>query len=297
MSPPGRDDEALPVTVLLPDDPAQPTVLYDGGAALRMAVVDRDGAQALAADPWDAPGVYLLLDRPDTDGTWGCYAGKATSLRVRLRQHLGSKDHWRRALLVQRDTTFGFNSAQIGWLEGRLYDLLDAAEQARLHNGNRPSDETLPPHERLVLEAAVAPVRRVLRLIGHDPASPDDTAGSVLLRAAAPSGAHPPAPRTRSSRFAGITLADLLRAGLVQAGDRFVSTNAVWPADGVLQPDGALLVDGTRHPTPSAAAYAVKNGNANGWEFWALEQPQGRVSLATLRARYAESAGNRPPDP
>lgn len=88
-------------------------------------------------------------------------------------QHVAKKDHWRRGLLIRRDTTFGFNSAQVAWLEGRIYDLLDAAGDARLHNGNRPSDETLPAHERLVLEASVAPIRRVLRLIGYDPSSPD----------------------------------------------------------------------------------------------------------------------------
>ncbi len=87
-----------------------------------MAIVERDGVQALTAD-WDRPAVYLLLDRHEPDGTWGCYAGKAaTGVRSRLLQHVAKKDHWHRALLVQRDTTFGFNSAQVGWLEGRLYD-------------------------------------------------------------------------------------------------------------------------------------------------------------------------------
>src|SRR5438270_7084670 len=88
--------------------------------------------------------------------------------------HLRNKDHWRRALLIQRDTTHGFHSAQVAWLEGRLYDLLDAAEDARLHNGNRPVDETLPSFERTVQEAAVLPIRRLLRLIGDDPATTDD---------------------------------------------------------------------------------------------------------------------------
>lgn len=288
MSPINQDD-ALPVTVLLPDASALPITLYDGGAALRMAIVERDGVQALSSD-WDRPGVYVLLDLHDQDGTWGCYAGKAAAgVRGRLMTHVAKKDHWRRALLIAKDTTFGFNSAQVGWLEGRLYDLLAAAEDARLHNANRPSDETLPPHERLALEAAVAPIRRVMRLIGYDPTSPDDSAPAG--RATASSGSYtggPAVPRTRTQKFFGMTVKDLLDAGLLHAGDTVTSTNGVWPATGTVLVDGSIEVDGTAHPAPSAAAYAVKNGNANGWDFWAVETPTGHVTLATLRTRYAE---------
>lgn len=273
MSSAGRDD-ALPVTVLLPDSPAMPITLYDSGAALRMAVVERDGVQSLTAD-WDRPGVYLLLDLPEPDGTWGCYAGKAGELRTRLLTHVAKKEHWRRALLIQRDTTFGFNSAQVGFLEGRLYDLLDAAGDAKLHNANRPSDETLPAHERLVLEASVAPIRRVLRLIGYDPSSPDD---QVVIGST----------KKRSQRFFGISVQDLLSAGLLQGGEALTSTNGTWPAKGTLLADGRVDVEGTAYSSPSAAASAVKSGPANGWEFWAVQTPTGSVSLATLRARYAD---------
>ncbi|GAC1439377.1 MAG: hypothetical protein NVSMB55_00640 [Mycobacteriales bacterium] len=267
-------DDALPVTVLLPDTAAQPITVYDGGAALRMAIVERDGVHALGPD-WERPGVYVLLDMPAPDGTWGCYPGQATSLRKRLVQHVSKKDHWRRALLVTRDTTFGFNSAQIGWLEGRLYDLLDAAGDAVLHNGNRPSDETLPAHERLALEAAVAPVRRVLRLIGYDPVSPDDQTAL-------------PSPSRQTSKFYGITVQHLIAAGLLAGGETLTSTNGAWPATALLLPDGKVQTGGHVYATPSAAATAVKDGPANGWEFWAVDTPTGQVTLATLRARYLD---------
>ena len=64
----GPHDDALPVTVLLPDTVSLPITLYDGGAALRMAIVERAGVQALTPD-WDRPGVYVLLDRHESDGT------------------------------------------------------------------------------------------------------------------------------------------------------------------------------------------------------------------------------------
>jgi hypothetical protein len=43
------------------------------------------------------------------------------------------------------DATFGFNSAQVGFLEVRLHDRPHAAEDAHVHDGYRPSDKTLPP--------------------------------------------------------------------------------------------------------------------------------------------------------
>jgi hypothetical protein len=189
--------------------------------------------------------------------------------------HLRSKDHWLRALLIQRDTTHGFNSAQVGWLEGRLYDLLDAAEDAHLHNGNRPSDETLPSFERAMLEASVLPISRILRLIGYDPATADDTITTVTR-----------APRT--SRFYGITLKQVVTAGLLAAGTPVVSTNGAWPASGVITADGCIEVNGTAYDAPSTAAVAVKNGPANGWDFWAVNDPTGRITLATFRARYLD---------
>lgn len=278
-------DTSLPITTLLPETAADPVVLFDQHAALRFAIVERDHTLRISAEEWDRPGVYILLDPPAADGSWGCYVGKAPAgIRTRLRDHLRNKDHWRRAVLIQRDTTFGFNSAQVAWLEGRLYDLLDAAEDARPHNGNRPSDETLPAFERASLENAVLPISRILRLIGYDPATADDT-GTVSTTTKS----------TRTSRFSGITLKNVIDAGHLAPGATVVSTNSVWPAKAQVNADGTITVNGTPHPTPSAAATAVKGGAANGWDFWAADDTTGKTTLATLRARYADARDARKP--
>ena len=280
------EDHSLPITTLLPETAADPVILYDQHAALRFAIVERDHALRISAAEWDRPGVYILLDPPSSDGSWGCYVGKAPAgIRTRLRDHLRNKDHWRRAVLIQRDTTFGFNSAQVAWLEGRLYDVLDAAEDARLHNGNRPSDETLPPFERASLENSVLPISRILRLIGYDPATADDT-GTVSTTTKS----------TRTSRFYGITLRDIVNAGVLSPGTTVVSTNNAWPATAVLNADGTMTIDGMTCPTPSSAANAAKGGvgTANGWEFWATEDATGKTALATYRARYLDSRAPAP---
>lgn len=273
-------DTSLPITTLLPETAADPVILFDQHAALRFAIVERDYALRISADEWDVPGVYILLDPPNSDGSWGCYVGKAPAgIRTRLRDHLKNKDHWRRAVLVQRDTTFGFNSAQVAWLEGRLYDLLDSAEDARPHNNNRPSDETLPPFERASLENAVLPISRILRLIGYDPATADDT-GTVSTTTKS----------SRTSRFVGISVKHIIDAGHLPAGTPLVSANSVWPATGTVNADGTITVNGTSYATPSAAAAAVKGtGAVNGWDFWAVDDASGKTSLATLRARYLDA--------
>ena len=169
------DTDSLTVTVLVPENAVSPIVVFDDNAALKAAIVERGAAKHLTAE-WDAAGLYILVDRCDPEGFWGAYVGKAPSgIKDRIRTHLRNKDTWYRALLIRRDTTHGFNSAQIGWLEGRLYDLLKASDDARLSNKVRPGDETLAPYDRHALEMVLVSIQRLMRLLGHDPSSGDDT--------------------------------------------------------------------------------------------------------------------------
>jgi hypothetical protein len=271
-SEPARDD--LPITVLLPGSAVEPIVIYDSLTALRMAVVERAGAHLLGAE-WDIAGDYVLLDPVDAEGDYGAYVGQAPAgLRGRLVTHLRGRDHWRRAVLIAKDTTFGFHSAHAGWLEGRLWELLNAAEHADLHNSNRPKDETLPAYDRLALEACVVPISRVLRLLGYVVESPGEEEAS-------PAGRRP---RTHH----GITVAELVAEGLLPAGSRLTSTNGVYPASARVASDGSIDLDGTSYPTPSAAAAAVRGGAANGWDFWAVDVDGRRTPLASYRARLLE---------
>lgn len=91
---PAAHDDAVPMTVLLPEGATAPIELYHGGAALRMAVVERAGVAALVQPDWDKPGVYVLLDLPAPDGTCGCYAGQASAPCTRLVQPVG-RPPWR----------------------------------------------------------------------------------------------------------------------------------------------------------------------------------------------------------
>jgi hypothetical protein len=269
-------DDRLPFTCLVPDAPGVVEV-FDQTGALRMAVVEREAVADLGMD-WDAAGTYILLDPPGADREWTAYVGKAPAgLRQRLMSHVRNKDRWVRALLVQRDTTHGFNSAHTAWLEGRLYDLVTASQRGTLHNGQRPGDDTLPPYDRQMLETTIDPISRVLRLIGYEPAPPGDEPES--------------ASRRRTPMRYTTSVSDLIDAGLLSPGQRLVSTYGGYPADAVVGGGGEIVWDGAAYATPSSAGHAVRGGKStNGWAFWAVETEAGKETLATLRTRLGSAA-------
>jgi len=88
----------------------------------------------------------LLLYPIGADGLFDIYVGKASTggLRSRMLNHKNVKPGWIRSFLITRDTTLGYNSADVGWLEGRLWSLVKAAARARVVNGNQPGLENFP---------------------------------------------------------------------------------------------------------------------------------------------------------
>ncbi|WP_157465707.1 hypothetical protein [Cellulomonas sp. Leaf395] len=260
--------------MLLPDTRTEPIEIIDHLTALRMCVVEKDSVAHLDGS-WDVPGAYVLLDPPDAAGGYGVYVGKAPAgIRSRLLDH-ERKRTWLRGLLIRRDVSTGLSSAQAGWLEGDLYQLFHSADRATLHNAVQPRDDTVPSYELRILETFRDPINRVLRLLGYDTGTADDTQ------------VH--APR-RTSTFHGITMGQLLEAGLVQPGERLISTNGAWPASAVVLPNAKIDYNGGAYDTPSSAAQAVKNGAAvNGWDFWAVERSTGSERLSSLRTALADS--------
>ena len=269
-----KTDEASPFTVLIPQSPSDPIVIYNDQAALRMAVADKDAITLLDAD-WERPGVYLLLYPVGADGLFDVYVGKASTggLRSRMLTHKNVKPGWTRALLITRDTTHGYNSAHVGWLEGRLWSLVKAAARANLTNGNQPGSENLPAFDRATLELAIGPIRQVMRLLGYSLA-PEDEATPVK------------SPGTK--HYHGVKVAALVAAGLLAPGATLEFTWTGYEGTkATLAADGSLVVGDVAYATPSAAGTAVKGGGAvNGWEYWSVRDTnQDLVSLAELRSR------------
>jgi hypothetical protein len=267
-------DDRLPFQALVPVTPSSPIDVYEQSAALQMAVVERDFVKLLD-QTWDQPGVYVLLDRPNALGEFGVYVGKAPAgIRSRILSHVVNKETWYRAVLIKRDTTHGYNSAHTAWLEGRLYDLFTASTNGILHNKQRPGDDTLASHDLPMLEMAIDPISKLLRLIGHDASDLSETL--------------PSAP-TRTLKRIPVTVMDLIKSGLLRGDERLISAISTVSASAQLRPDGTIEFEGKIYPTPSAAGDVARGGSVNGWELWAIESPTGRVRLTDLRAQYLKN--------
>lgn len=117
---------------------------------------------------WAGTGVYLLLG-PAADGKSVVRArpGSAGDLIRRIHQHYidPTKSWFNRVVLIQ-DTRQGFNSAEYGFIEGRLHDLCREAADVE-HIFKRDTDDTLQKHEEAEFERRYIPqICSLLELIG-----------------------------------------------------------------------------------------------------------------------------------
>jgi hypothetical protein len=270
-----------PITLLVPPSSAEPMDLCMDGYGLRMVVVSKESL-GLLDSTWDERGVYFLLGRSTDLNKYTAYVGKASrqGLRRRVAEHVRTKERWDRALLIS--STDGLDSAAIGWLEGRFYDVLQNAAAADILNHNQPRDESVPQYRRDVLERYVEPVMAVLRALGASP----DTADQASVGAAADRTLA-----TRKRHFK-TRLADLIAGGLLVPGETlFVLRKRVGKVEAILRADGHIDVSGRSYSSPSAAAKAVSGTISEpGWEYWAIRRDGKLISLYNVRSNFLESS-------
>lgn len=281
-----------PVNVQIPSDSAAPVIADFVEHALRVAYVDRAHLGSFPSTEWEVPGIYILLTG---DGSGRVYVGQARRLRSRMSQH-NSKEKlpWRRAVAIKRDTTDGFNTAEIGYLEGRVSAEISALDQLTVIQGQTSGDETLPKHMMLSLDSFVKSILAALRLAGidttrtnpeqdgEDDASTSTTGGRVTFNA---------------------KFADLVSSGLVRGGESLHLRQGGVEANGTVTADGEIVVHGVAYRSPSAAAAkALGLQSSNGWTTWHVGGLSG-VTLDVLRRQWLAqqaSEGNRatalPPD-
>lgn len=262
-----------PVTFYVPSSAAEPVELGVAHSGLRMALVTRESARLLT-DDWRVLGIYFLLGpHPDDADKFCAYVGEVgrRDLLLRISEHAAQKDWWSRALLVASASAGGFNSAEIGWLEGRFYDVLQNAVAAKVMNKGRPGDDSIALKDRGVLERYVEPTMAALRAVG----APPDTADQK------------PPPMGKKRAHYRESLKDLIDADLLKPGTRLRPTRKNLTTTALVLPDGSLDVGGTAYGAVSQAARAVTGSQSEpGWEFWGAPSGDGSfVSLFTLRER------------
>lgn len=237
---------------------------------LRMVLILRGDAKDLG-DDWMCPGVYLLLE-DGPNGGWRSYVGKATNLRARvLQDHRLEGFEWNRELLVRSPERF--DTADIGWLEGRIYGLLKEAG-VLLANKQRPKDDTLDEFKKTPLKIHIGVIQSALTLLGYPvggevQATERDTGTEQEERGVT---------TTRSRRNV---------LDVVSVGQRIKSTSPKHRgATATIDANGGVRYKGRLYATPSAAAKAVtKTNTANGWSFWGIGTESGLVKLRDLRDR------------
>lgn len=148
-----------PVNVQIPSDAEAPVIADFVEHALRVAYIERAHLASMPSGDWDVPGIYVLLTG---DGSGRVYVGQARKIRSRLVQH-NSRERlpWLRAVTVKRDTTDGFNTAEIGYLEGRVSAEIAAIESLTVVEGQASGDETLPRHMMISLDSFVKSTTRL----------------------------------------------------------------------------------------------------------------------------------------
>ena len=286
-----RDDRPLvssvmqPVTFYVPASASEPVEVKVTHSGLRMVLVNRDSVRLLGAE-WRVHGIYFLLGPADGDADrFRAYVGEVgrRDFLTRLNEHVAQKPWWSRALLVASDSPDGFNSAEIGWLEGRFYDVLNNAVAAELMNKGRPGDDTIAPKDRGVSERYVEPVMAALRACGAPPDTADQRAcaegqeADVLPRECqGPDRSRPPEARDQASA---------LRKQLTKTA--------------LVLDNGSLEIDGQLFTAVSSAAVAVSgNKSEPGWEFWGAPSGDGAfVPLHRLRDRLRAEATPHVPMP
>jgi hypothetical protein len=133
--------------------------------ALQLMVANR--GQLPSEQVWRAPGIYFLFGTGDQVGTYRIYVGMAPAgVSKRVGEQERQKDWWDRALLVVADRSSGFPTSEVAWLEARFIAKLREELGQGVANKNQPRGDQLEPWKVRELEAHVAPVEAVLRLLG-----------------------------------------------------------------------------------------------------------------------------------
>lgn len=272
------------VNVQIPSSSSAPVIADFVEHALRLAFLNREDLASLPKDDWEQPGVYVLLSG---DGSGKAYVGKSTNLRTRLQNHTYKQPlDWKRAITVKRDTTAGFNTAEIGYLEGRLAAEIGAMRDMTIVEGQKSGDNTLPRHMQAPLNAFVKSLLSALRLSGVNiTREQEDVDTDPDVEVTSVSG----------SAHWKVSLSDLVSDGLLQTGEELFLKQGTVKAKGTVTAEGEIVVEGVAHGSPSAAAKsALGSQSSNGWVAWRLKSFDG-PELDTLRwewvALQEEKAG------
>jgi hypothetical protein len=269
-----------------------------------MALVRREAISGLDVDEWSDPGVYVLVGVIGDKGRTEVYVGKSgggkQGPRGRFRSHHSNPPikWWRAAAfrsLLQGKT---WNTAQIGYLEGRIAAELEAIPAIKVSKGKTNKDQSLSSAEEGVLDTMVPAILVNLRLLGL-PIELSDNHESAAQSKSVPKTSTTPVGKGKRKKQPKkrVTLADLLASGELKVGDEFIFARGRKVEKASITVNGGMLVGGKEFFSPSAAAVAAfpnELKSSPGWNVW-TQADKPHKSLFQLRKRYlsAKAASER----
>lgn len=265
----------------IPSNPEAPILIEFGVHALNVGLVNR---HTKITKNWATTGVYALVGTIDDDKGTAIYVGKAADLRSRIGEHRRKPPlDWQRAVLVSRDTTNGFNTSEIGYLEGRWAGQVAESEGTKLIAGKRDIDKSLPDVQLIQLDEFIPTLMSSLRLVGVNAAPQEDEEQEDKS--------------DKQKTYYGVTVADLLSSGLLSVGQEIVFKRMDKSVSGQINADGQIVVDGRAANSPSRAgriAHSDLKTNPPGWDVWITKDGE---SLAALREQYIAERGGAVKNP
>jgi hypothetical protein len=160
--------------VRFPATAAEPIFVRFEGVEIEVAICTREAYEAKNSLPpplWGVLGVYVLIgpsDKPEYDTFARPGTTQTRGLLERIDEHALEIDWWRKAALVRR-LTRPFDSAETGYLERLLHQVVDNAASLRRPEGSNVSKYDGPANrdDKIDLEERVMPAIKVgLRLAG-----------------------------------------------------------------------------------------------------------------------------------
>ena len=271
------------ISSLSPDDDVSYALKFTtfSPAELKMAVVHR--SQLSLLDPeWSSSGVYILLERPTSDGSWKGYVGKsaaAKGVRSRIGNHLSTKS-WERVLAVCPEGK-EWDEAEVAWLESRLYLLLLNSSNVEMRNSQPVSEGRLSEERQLRINKVTQTIASVLSVIGHT--VHHEGLRNRAVRATLREHKSSDGIKALAARNT-VSVKKLLDAGLLVAGEALTPTEGGYSSTMTVDADGSLVGDdGHKHRSPTAAVTEVTGEWSPPWAFWQRANGQ---TLDDLRAEY-----------
>ena len=226
--------------------------------------------ELFAREELDKPGVYILLGTDPITNAARAYVGEAEVLRDRFKQHK-SKEFWVAAIaFVSKDENL--TKAHVRYLESRI--LSEATSIGRyVLEQNQAGGSKLPESDREDMEVFLARIRQLLPVLGSDilspVAQPPTSQSTISLLFCTIKSAKAQGQRSANGFviYKGSTAVAEERPSAQQwvksLRQQLLDEGTVTAENGVFK-----FIKDAEFSSPSAAAAAIRGGNANGLTAW-----------------------------